>query len=349
MVHKRFTILGGGIAGLSAAIALARQGHEVAVLEKTKAFDLIGAGIQLGPNAARALQKIGAWDAVEPITYSPPALCFRSGTSGRLLKEVQLGEAFESRFGQPYRVAHRADLHASLLTVAKSMPQIEITMGALADPTTLTGPIIVADGIWSKTREQLFPNTAAIAEQSLLFRVMVDMPQMPTIDFECVNFWYYPNAHVVHYPAGRSQKLNLVINAPKIGPRLHFAKAAKILRDVISLAPNWTEWKAAYVNPLTTWHMKNIMLIGDAAHGTLPYLAQGGAMSLEDAAALMITTEPSEFEKLRLARCTRLHEQTLRMGQIYHLNGLSALIRNAALRFSSNESVLGRMAWIYNG
>ena len=349
MEDHPFTILGGGIAGLAAAIALARQGYDVSLLEKAKAFDPIGAGIQLGPNAARALQKIGAWDAVEPITYAPPALCFRSGTSGRLLKEIQLGQAFESRFGQPYRVAHRADLHASLLTLAKSLPQIEITMGTSADPNALSGRTLVADGIWSKNREQLFPRTEAIAQSSLLFRAMVEMPQSSDIRFECVNLWYYPGAHVVHYPAGRSGKLNLVIDAPKIGPRLHFAEAANILRNVIALAPDWTEWTAAYVNPLSSWHKNNIMLIGDAAHGTLPYLAQGGAMSLEDAAALMTTTDPTAFEKLRLTRCTKLHQQTLRNGQIYHMSGIKALIRNAALRFSSDESVLGRMAWIYNG
>ncbi len=349
MVHKRFTILGGGIAGLAAAIALARQGHEVAVLEKAKTFDPIGAGIQLGPNAVRALQKIGAWDAVEPVTYAPPALCFRSGTSGRVLKQVPLGTAFESRFGQPYRVAHRADLHAGLLSVAQSLPQIEIAIATSADPSGVAGPVLAADGLWSTTRERLFPNTAAHAQTSPLFRAMVEMPQNPNIRFECVNMWYYPGAHVVHYPAGRSGKLNLVIDAPKIGPRLHFARAAKILLDVISSAPNWTQWTAAYVNPLATWHKNNVLLIGDAAHGTLPYLAQGGAMSLEDAAALMTTTDPGEFEKLRLSRCTNLHEQTLRMGKIYHLSGIGALVRNTALRFSSAESVLGRMAWIYNG
>ena len=349
MKHERFTILGGGIAGLSAAIALARQGHEVEVLEKAKTFDLIGSGIQLGPNAVRALQKIGAWDAVEPITYSPPALCFRSGTSGKLLKELRLGEVFERRFGQPYRVVHRADLHASLLTVAKSLPQVKITMGVSQDPTTIAGPVIAADGIWSKTREQLFPNTSAVADSSIIFRAMIDMPQDSSINLECVNLWYYPGAHVVHYPAGRIRKLNVVVNGPKHGPQQHLAKAEKKLRELIARVPNWTEWTPAFVNPLSTWHKNNVLLIGDAAHGTFPFLAQGAAMSLEDAAALLLTTNPKKFEDLRLARCKKLHEQTLRVGKIYHLTGLNALMRNAALRFSSAETILGRMAWIYSG
>ncbi|MEP6828233.1 MAG: FAD-dependent monooxygenase, partial [Aestuariivirga sp.] len=285
--------------------------------------------------------------AVEPITSSPPALCFRSGTSGKLLMEVRLGAVFERRFGQPYRVVHRADLHASLLTVAKSLPQIKITMGVSQDATTLAGPIIAADGIWSKTREQLFPSSSAIADSSIIFRAMIDMPQNFGINLECVNSWYYPNAHVVHYPAGRDGKLNVVANSPKHGPQQHFAKADKILRELIARVPNWTEWTPAYVNPLSSWHKDNVLLIGDAAHGTFPFLAQGAAMSLEDAAALLHTTDPAKFEALRRARCTRLHKQTLRVGEIYHLTGLKALMRNAALRFSSDEFVLGRMAWIY--
>ncbi len=349
MARENFSILGGGIAGLSAAIALARTGHDVTVLEKAKAFDPIGAGIQLGPNAVRALQKIGAWEAVQPITCSPPAIHFRSGMSGRLLKELKLGSAFEARFGQPYRVAHRADLHASLLAVARSLPQIKIQMNSVGDPSEIKGRVIAADGMWSKTREQLFPAAHAVADPSVIFRAMIDMPQEKDIAFECVNFWYYPGAHVVHYPTGRKGQLNMVFNGPPKGPRQHLVKASSSLRNLIARVPAWKEWLPAYITPLPTWHKGNTLLIGDAAHGTLPFLAQGAAMSLEDAAALLTTTQPEEFEALRIDRCTRLHKQTLHVGRIYHLAGLKALARDTALRFSSDETVLGRMSWIYAG
>ena len=303
----------------------------------------------MGPNAVRALQKIGAWDSVQPATYAPPALHFRDGRSGRLLKEVKLGPSFERRFGQPYRVIFRADLHAGLLNVVNTLPKIEITMGADCDPTTCVGPVIAADGIWSKTRTQLFPQSGLTIDSTLLFRAMIDIPEISGIDFSCVNLWYYPGAHVVHYPAGQNGKLNMVFIGPEIGPRQHLTPASSILRDLISRVPNWTQWTAAYVNPLSSWHKNNVMLIGDAAHGTFPFLAQGAAMSLEDAATLLKTTDPKKFEELRLARCTRLHQQTLRVGQINHLTGVKALMRNAALRFSSDETILGRMAWIYSG
>lgn len=313
MTQQRYTILGAGIAGLAAAIALAKQGHHVAVLEKTKIFDPIGAGIQLGPNAVRALQKIGAWDAVRKITTAPPALHFRSATSGRLLKEIKLGANFERRFGQPYRVAHRADLHASLLEVARALPQVVIEMNVTAELANLSGPVFAADGLWSKTRELLFPGTAATPHPTQIFRALIDAPQISSINFECVNLWFYPGAHVVHYPAGGAGKLNMVVNSPHLGPQQQLAKAANNLRELISKVPEWTQWKAAYVNPLSRWHKNNVMLIGDAAHGTLPYLAQGAAMSLEDAAALLITTDPAKFEELRVTRCTKLHQQTFAM------------------------------------
>ena len=119
-------IAGGGIAGLASALALGR--HDALILEQAEAFSSIGAGLQLGPNAVRALQKLGAWDAVEPITSSPPEIHMRDGVSGKLLKRLQLGKNFESRYGAPYRVAHRADLHAALLSVVKSRPNITMRL-----------------------------------------------------------------------------------------------------------------------------------------------------------------------------------------------------------------------------
>lgn len=347
MKHEHFKILGGGIAGLAAAIALARQGHSVEILEKTARFESFGAAIQLGPNAVRALQKIGAWDAVQPATYAPPALHFRNGTSGKLIKEVKLGAGFDRLFGQPYRVIFRADLHAALLQVVKTLPKIKVTMGVTADPSTFGGTVIAADGIWSKTRAQLFPDSGVSINSTILFRAMIEMPKQAEINFECVNLWFYPGAHLVHYPAGQNAKLNVVFNGPQSGPSHHLESASSNLKNLVAQIPNWTEWTAAHVHPLRHWHKGNILLIGDAAHGTLPYLAQGAAMALEDAAALLTTTDPVEFESLRMARCAKLHQQTSRVGKIYHFSGVKALARDTALRLTSDAAFLSRLAWLY--
>ena len=164
MNDNQISIIGGGIAGLATAIAAAKLGRTVTVYEKAETFDPVGAGLQLGPNAVRALKAIGAWDAVEPYTSSPPAICMRDGRTGKVLKQIKLGKNFESRFGQPYRVALRADLHKALLAVALQHSAIEIKLGQdiLVEDLGDSNPIIAADGVNSKSRTQYFQSNAAI-------------------------------------------------------------------------------------------------------------------------------------------------------------------------------------------
>jgi 2-polyprenyl-6-methoxyphenol hydroxylase-like FAD-dependent oxidoreductase len=126
MDTMNFKIIGGGIAGLASALAVANAGGSAVVFEKAVNFEPVGAGLQLGPNAARALQKLGAWDAVKPITYAPPEIHMRDGRSGKILKHLALGKSFEQNFGLPYLTAHRADLHRALIRVADSCSSITI-------------------------------------------------------------------------------------------------------------------------------------------------------------------------------------------------------------------------------
>ena len=349
MKRKPITVIGGGIAGLSAAIALEKTGHQVTILEKTKIFDPIGAGIQLGPNAVRALQKIGIWEAVEPISSSPRAHHFRSAVSGRLLNEVPLGQEYIERFGQPHRIAHRADLHEALLGVVKSKEAITLKMGQDINPLQLKGPVIAADGMWSKTREMLFPESVPIKLPVTIFRALIDVPEIPGIDMSCVNFWMYKHAHFIHYPITTRGKLNIVAVAPEPGPEVAFAGVHALPRAILNHIGGFTRWIAAMLPPMKRWHQDNILLIGDAAHGTVPWLAQGAAMSLEDAAALIDTTDPVTFTNMRAARCVRLHEQTVATGKIYHYSGFKGFARDMTLRMRSQAWLIERMGWIYRG
>ena len=122
MADSPFLIVGGGIAGLAAGLGLARIGKASHILEKASSFDEIGAGLQLGPNAVRALQFLGAWDAVAPYCFAPAEIHVRDGVTGNILQRIPLGAEFENRFGAPYRVAHRADLLNGLLESARSKP-----------------------------------------------------------------------------------------------------------------------------------------------------------------------------------------------------------------------------------
>lgn len=349
MKRKPITVIGGGISGLAASIALAKTGHQVTILEKTKVFDPIGAGIQLGPNAVRALQKIGIWDAIEPISSSPRAHHFRSAVNGRLLNEVPLGQAYIDRFGQPHRIAHRADLHEALMSVVRASENITLKMAQDVNPLELKGQVIAADGMWSKTREMLFPGHVPEKLPVTIFRAMIDVPEIKGIDMRCVNFWMYKHAHLVHYPIPSRGKLNIVAVTPEPGPEQALANVHALPRALLDKVSGFTRWTAAMLPPMKQWHKDNFLLIGDAAHGTVPWLAQGAAMSLEDAAALMDTTDPVTFTNMRAPRCVKLHEQTVAMGKIYHLTGLKGFARDTMMRMRSQAWLIERMGWIYRG
>jgi salicylate hydroxylase len=357
MDTMNFKIIGGGIAGLASALAVANAGGQAVVFEKAANFEPVGAGLQLGPNAAHALQKLNAWDAVKCVTYAPPEIHMRDGLSGKTLKRLALGKSFEQNFGLPYLTAHRADLHRALLRVAGSNSNITIQTNVEVPDLSMDGfgGIIAADGVWSKTRAKLFPGTAAIATSSTYFRSLLPMP--PTtgdVNFECVNLWLFPGGHVVHYPVGNPTQLNLIAITNGEAPITFFGNASDSLQSVLALPPHFTKWQSAFVQPLKKWHQGNITLIGDAAHATLPYLAQGAAMALEDAALLQseIQSNPkTAFENLgskRLARTAKLHQSAIRAGHIYHISGVAALSRNLALRFATPSIIQNQLNWIYN-
>lgn len=351
MKNNTFQIIGGGVAGLASAIAVANSGNTAIVMEKASKFEAAGAGLQLGPNAVRALQKLGAWDAVAPIVNSPPEIHIRNGLDGKTLSRINLGQTFEQRFGMPYRTAHRADLVNALLTVARTKSTIQILTATEVFALTPGKNIIAADGLWSKSRESLFPNSKAVLTGEKYFRTLIDNPQTKNI-----TIWLYPGGHVVHYPVGHPEKLNLVAITQGHDVGEHYAKACDELKDVLAVSKSWTEWFAAYVPPIPKWNSANITLIGDAAHGTLPYLAQGAAMALEDSAALLDILNQSsgdvalDFQKLseiRNVRTKQLHLASVRSGRIYHLAGMVATLRNITLSSMPEFVLAHQLNWIY--
>jgi salicylate hydroxylase len=351
MSEKHIQIAGAGIAGLAAAIALAQRGHGVTVIERTQRFSPIGAGVQLGPNAVRALVRIGAWDAVEPFTYQPPEIIIRDGRNGKILKRVTLANNFEARFGMPYRVVHRAGLHEALLSVARSHGAIDFEMGREFEASP-SHPFIAADGVNSQTRCNLFPGSEAIPIAQTILRALGPLPSASGINLAAVNLWLCPGGHVVHYPVGDNM-LNLVVVADgKAEAKWNarpFHQWTEQLRALLSCFSDYTTWPALYVPPLASWRKDNAMLIGDAAHGTVPYLAQGAAMALEDAAALAEHGPDVDLYHLRAKRCARIDRDARGLARIYHASGPLRLARNLALSTMSEDRFIARLGWIYEG
>ena len=366
-------IAGGGIAGLSASLAVGRY-HDVLILEQAESFGEVGAGLQLGPNAMRALHALGATEAVEAITTSPPEIHMRDGLNGKLLKRLTLGREFKARHGAPYRVAHRADLHAALLDVVKTRRNIQlktdtrvIGIDSNVDAITLkatgasyrTQAVIATDGVKSVIRQALFPGSAPIESGEVFHRCLMDPPTIAGVAMDCVNLWMFPRGHVVHYPVGQNGQLNLVAITPKAStPWQHFNTACVPLLDLLENMPtDKAPWPGLYAPPIKSWVSNGVLLLGDAAHATLPYLAQGAAMSLEDAACLatvLPTTHSlkhafAETANRRTARAARLQQESLKAGRTYHMAGLMRQARNLALGTMPDTMLRAKLDWLYNG
>ena len=315
-MSKPFLIAGGGIAGLAAALGLARGGRDIRLFEQAAAFEEVGAGLQMSPNGVRALQELGAWDAVEPACVIPTEIHVRDGLSGRLLQRIRLGKGFETSFGAPYRVCHRADLLEGLVQTARGRTGIVLETGrrvqsveSMVDGTALRldgetvkgAAVICADGIRSGLRKVVCGDVAPVDRGHVIFRSLIPLADVPSaIETDCVSLWLYPGGHAVHYAVSGWRSFNIVVALDSDGiaasgwsdaadgstVRQAFLDADDVLQDLLTRPAAWMRWRGADLPGLSLWNKDNIVLTGDAAHATLPYLAQGAVMALEDAVVL---------------------------------------------------------------
>jgi 2-polyprenyl-6-methoxyphenol hydroxylase-like FAD-dependent oxidoreductase len=377
-------IAGGGIAGLASALALARSGRAARLLEKAGAFETVGAGLQIGPNAVRALKYLDVWESVAPASFAPPRILIRDGHSGRILQEIALGAEFERRFGEPYRVIHRADLLTGLAERAKEHASIELAMNAevtdvadKGDHVEITTPaglergeaLLGADGIRSAIRRSLGQEGALRKRDQILYRALTSFDRPMPEHLAAITLWLCRRGHVVHYPVRGGEALNIVAamdgrwesedwSAPAARQEItaHFAKIHPDLFQVLAISSPWHKWAAADLAPFTSWSRNRTTLIGDAAHAALPYLAQGAAMALEDAVTLARAAERPDgiaqafnaYEALRKPRTRRIAQASLRLARAYHAGGPLRIARNAVLRMTDPARFLDRMAWIYS-
>ena len=382
-----FVIAGGGIAGIAAALALAARNHEITVLEQAPAFEEVGAGIQIGPNGRRALEALDVWDALEPAVVFPQSIRVRRARDGAVLGELPLGTTFANRFGTTYQVVHRADLLAALVEVAESSPRINLRTGSrvscyrandggmtalLEDGGEQDADVLIgADGIRSRIRAQLLDDGPPVFAGHVLYRALVDIEAVPSdVDTTSVNLWLHEGGHVVHYPVSGGRKFNIVAavnenwhsegwSEPSDGAILgmRFAAVAEELSEVLALPGEWLRWAGADREPVGQWGRGPVTLIGDAAHPTLPYLASGAVMALEDAVILGQEVERSPanlpaalqaYEKARQPRTARIVRSSHRLAGIYHAGPPLSFFRDVFIRMTSGRRGLERMAWLYD-
>ena len=381
--NKRVLIAGGGIGGLTAAVALGRRRIETEVLERSSFADETGAGIQLGPNATRGLGRLGALEVIRPSAFRPEAMWLFDGPSGRRLQALPLGNEAEKYYGAPYLTTHRADLHAGLRAVAETLAPVKLTAGfdlvsaetqdelviaRSADGIEATGSCLIgADGLWSTVRKLVFPRyrlrfTGATAWRALLPRNDLPAP----FDAPVIGLWFGPATHVVHYPVQNGRSLNLVViteggaagegwNQPADAMALlsRLRSLAPDLRSLLERATGWKRWSLYRLAPLKSFSAGRIVLLGDAAHPVLPYLAQGAALAIEDAVSLSQSLEGSPDDLVtafnryesRRARVARVQGLSRRYGWIYHVRGPVRLARNFVL--GRRHEVLRDFDWLY--
>lgn len=384
--ERPILIAGAGIGGLSLAIALARHGIASRVLERRRELAEAGAGIQLGPNAVGVLSRLGVADRLEPAVGTPECLRVFDGTSGALLSELPLGAWIAERQGSPYWVAHRADLHAALLDTARSLPVVELNFGCglqsfaqhggtvqvrTDDGCAYQGAALVgADGLWSTVRRQLWPEAELTYSGKTASRAVIERARVaaPFSD-PATGVWLAPGGHVVHYPVrGGSQVAivaileegwpgegwGLAVDRESLLGRLRTFPAP--LLEFLRAADDWRRWPLYDPDPLARWSRGRITLIGDAAHPVLPFLAQGGALAIEDAetlaAALQIwRSEPAlaidRYERARRPRALRMQAASRRNGRIYHMPRPASLTRDLVLRVMPGHRTMALYDWIY--
>jgi 2-polyprenyl-6-methoxyphenol hydroxylase-like FAD-dependent oxidoreductase len=384
--QSRALIVGGGIGGLTTALALARTGMSATVLERSAFADETGAGIQLGPNATRALAELGVLDAITATAFKPDVLRLFDGLSGTSLATVPLGRVAEERYGAPYLALHRADLHASLLAACRAENAIELRSGfdvteteTLAEPVTVhdadgtpvEGSILIAaDGLWSRLRDRIAPDADLRFSGATAWRALLPRGDVPA-PFAApeVGLWLGPDAHLVHYPVRGGNDLNIVAvvegGSAKQGwsrraePDLllpSFQRWAQSAKALLETVETWRCWSLFRLKPLPHWTHGRMALLGDAAHPVLPYLAQGAALAIEDAVTLAASLKASggdpasafsRYQSLRMDRAARVQAQAARFGRIYHLRGPAAFARNFLLGRRHLESLLQSFDWLY--
>lgn len=373
-------------------MALARNGFRVVILEQTERLEETGAGIQLTPNAARILIGLGLEERLKPHVIAPTGLRVLDAETGREIVRMPLGEAAAQRYGAPYWAIHRGDLQTALAGAVARELNISLKLGMHVDdfavhPNGVTVSahgragnidergiaLIAADGLWSAARPRMgYGQPPRFAGRSA-WRALVRASSLSAgLAEPLIHLWLGRGAHLVHYPVKGGKLINIVVimddtwNAPgwsepaardDLLSRFSSRHWAPQALSLVAAPEAWLKWALYDRRPLLRWSQGPVALLGDAAHPMLPYLAQGAAMAIEDAAvaAQCLARAPNEpagalrtYWAVRRRRAWKVQRLAARNGSRYHLNGLPAMLRDAAMRTLGGARLLRHYDWIYD-
>src|SRR5262245_23756838 len=381
-------IAGGGIGGLAAAYALARKGFSVRVLEQAPEFREVGAGIQLGPNIFRALDRIGLSKDMLEDAWQPEAQEMRDAMTGEVITRIPLGERFVARFNEPYAVTHRADIHGVFLRACQQSNLISLENNQRVDDFSDDGDrvtvtlqagdrvegsaLIGCDGMWSRIREKIVGDGAPRVSGHIAYRAVLRREDVPDDLWRPdVFLWAGPRTHFVHYPLRRGTLYNLVAvfhsdryvegwNAEADPEELwnRFKDQRPEVLRLLERIETWRMWVLCDREPIKEWSSGRVTLLGDAAHPMLQYLAQGACMATEDAVALAekAAAKPDDlaaafkaYQQQRYLRTGQVQIMARVYGEFYHARGVAAELRNQMLGGRTPDQSYDGIAWLYGG
>lgn len=388
-VSRPIAIAGAGIGGLTAALTLAQKGFAVTLIERATRFEEVGAGLQITPNASQVLIGLGLGGALAKEATSPEAVDIRRITEPRAYAQIPVRSIAEEK-GSPYWALMRADLQRVLLDAVRSTPGIQILVGrsvesiAEADDRITVRmnadsggdekldahALIGADGVWSRVRHLVGDQTPNQFTGYEAWRALVPTANVPAYMRQPrIGLAMGNDMHLVHYPVARNSMLNVVFVRRTLKPREGWsnigdpgelksaiADMAPPMADLMRHVPQWLVW-SLYMRPVAArWTRGRMTILGDAAHPVVPFLAQGAALSIEDAAVLAneLAATPDDpakaFERYagqRVSRAARVQKASLANASAYHASGIKKWARDLVLKRSGPEGLARRFDWVY--
>jgi 2-polyprenyl-6-methoxyphenol hydroxylase-like FAD-dependent oxidoreductase len=380
-------IVGGGIGGVCAALALSRTGRRVHVLEQASQFKEIGAGIQLAPNAFHVFHALGVTEAITQHAAFPDDLIVMDSLSGEEVTRIPVGPEFRARFGYPYGLIHRGDLHSILLDACRKSPLVTLSPSRqvldfedhgdhvrvrMDGGEVLTGAALVgADGLWSTVRTLLLGDGKPRVSGHIAYRAVMPAGEVPQANRRnAMIIWAGPKTHLVHYPLRRGDLFNLVAvfhsdryeegwdtygAVDELNER--FAGTRHEVQAMLGKIDSWRMWVLCDREPIKEWSKGRVTLLGDAAHPMLQYLAQGASMAMEDALCLADKLQAAdgdcekafqEYQQARYLRTARVQLTARLYGQVLHASGATRDLRNAYLSTRTPEKAYEDMSWLYD-